>query len=369
MDKILDEITMTLRTKDHSTMDVYIDVYDTGLGRKWLTALNDILNKNLILEKNYCFMGFVNGDRTGKLILDEINITIDFINNSSLDYHIVTELFTLKNCINYGEAGDGLPGLTINHDRFNWLHRWFEELQGIDTGDIDSSMTRHYENATPEEKYHIRQLNLLCHEFESWALSNRKLVQAPEWMQNSQLMCWLNAPRFDLVDEADFEGFGIQGLRKKFGGVYVGVNKAVGKTHWEVFNDEGGALDASGGNTMTLGEITTACRAQTKAAGDFDISWSPSENYPQHEEMISEFIGWLKQNGLDPEDPTLTLGHPQIGQVNLEKSFNTDMPYLTWYIMNNYLDVYKLKTSDANATYDYFWHDRNFKEMQIKEMR
>lgn len=363
MDKILDEITMTLRTKDHSTMDVYIDVYDTGLGRKWLTALNDILNKNLILEKNYCFMGFVNGDRTGKLILDEINITIDFINNSSLDYHIITEPFTLENCINYGEVGIDLPGLTINHEKFNWLHRWFEDLQGIDTGNASTSMTDNYCNATPEEKYYIRQLNLLCHEFESWALTNRKLVQAPEWMQKSQLMCWLNAPRFDLIDESDFEGFGIDALTKQFGGVYIGVNKAVGKTHWEVFTDEGGDLDES---------ITTACRSQTKAAGDFDINWSPNEHYSEHEwraRKLTKFTNWLKQNGLDPEDPTLTLGHPQIGQVNLEKSFNTDMPYLTWYIMNNYLDVYKLKTSDANATYDYFWHDRNFKEMQIKELR
>jgi len=358
--KKLDEIIMTLRTRYHSTMDVYIDVYDTGLSRKWLTALNGILNDNLILEKNYCFMGFINGKRSGQLILDEINDTITFINDSSLDYHIETEPFTLENCLHYGEVGFGQPVLTINHDKFNWLHRWFEDLQGVDTGDASTSMTDHYRNATQEEKYHIRQLNLLCHEFETWALTNRKLVQAPEWMQKSQLMCWLNAPRFDLVDEADFEGFGIDALTKDFGGVYVGVNKAVGKTHWEVFIDEGGKLDES---------ITTACRTQTKAAGDFDISWSRKSDFPQHNEQIDKFASWLRENGLDPDDPTLTLGHPQVGQVNLQKSFNTDIPYLTWYIMNDYLDVYKIKTSDASATYDYFWHDRNFKQMQIEEMR
>ena len=358
--KKLDEIVMTLRTRYHSTMDVNIDVYDTGLSRKWLTALNGILNDNLILEKNYCFMGFINGKRSGQLILDEINDTIAFINDSSLDYHIETAPFTLENCLHYGEVGFGHPGLTINHNKFNWLHRWFEDLQGFDSGDAATSMTDHYRNATKAEKYHIRQLNLLCHEFETWALTNRKLVQAPEWMQKSQLMCWLNAPRFDLVDEADFEGFGVHALTKQFGGVYVGVNKAVGKTHWEVFIDEGGKLDES---------ITTACRSQTKAAGDFDISWSRKSDFPQHNERIDEFASWLRENGLDPDDPTLTLGHPQVGQVNLQKSFNTDIPYLTWYIMNDYLDVYKIKTSDASATYDYFWHDRNFKQMQIEEMR
>lgn len=358
--KKLDEIVMTLRTRYYNTIDVYIDVYDTGLSRKWLTALNGILNDNLILEKNYCFMGFMNSKRNGQLILDEINHTIEFINRSSLDYHIETDPFTLENCLHYGEVGFGHPGLTINHDRFNWLHRWFEDLQGFDSGDLTTSMTDYYRNATQEEKYHIRQLNLLCHEFETWALTNRKLVQAPEWMQKSQLMCWLNAPRFDLVDEADFEGFGIDALTKELGGVYVGVNKAVGKTHWEVFIDEGGKLDES---------ITTACRTQTKAAGDFDISWSRKADFPQSMDQINEFAAWLEKNGLDPKDPTLTLGHPKIGQVDLARSFNTDIPYLIWYVMNDYLDVYKITTSDASATYDYFWHDEDFKNMSIKEMR
>jgi hypothetical protein len=360
--KKLDEIVMTLRTRHYNTMDVYIDIYDTGLSRKWLTALNGILNDNLILEKNYCFMGFMNSKRNGQLILDEINDTVLSINNSSLDYHIETEPFTMENCINYGEVGFGHSGLTINHDRFNWLHRWFEELQGIDTGDSSTSMTEHYHNATKEEKYHIRQLNLLCHEFETWALTNRKLVQAPEWMQKSQLMCWLNSPRFDLVDEADFEGFGIDSLLKAPGGVYVGINKAIGKSHWEVFTDEGP-------DSMLDDVVTTSCRTQTKAAGDFDISWSRKADFPQSMDQINQFVAWLEKNGLDPKDPTLTLGHPQVGQVNLQKSFNTDIPYLIWYVMNDYLDVYKIRTSDASATYDYFWHDEDFKNMSIKEMR
>jgi len=33
--------------------------------------------------------------------------------------------------------------------------------------------------------------------------------------------------------------FGVETMNRSLGGVYVGVNKAVGKHHWEVFNDEG----------------------------------------------------------------------------------------------------------------------------------
>jgi hypothetical protein len=363
--KILDKITMRLRSEDFSTMDVYIDVYDTSLGRKWLTALNDILDQELILEKNYCFMGFIFGQRGGEVILNEINNAITFLNeHSNIDYNIETDEYNLENCIQYGEVGIDLPGLMINHERFNWLHRWFEDLQGHDTGNLKTSMTPYYWQSNKETKYYIRQLNLLCHEFETWALSNRKLVQAPEWMQKSQLMCWLNAPRFNLDSDEDFTEFGVHALTKNFGGVYVGVNKAVGKTHWEVFNDEGG-------EPGSLGEVTTALYTQTKAAGDFDINWSPNEHFEEHkwrQRKIIEFCDWLRSNNLDPDDPSLTLGHPKVGQVDLQHSFNTDNTPIVWYILNNFLDVQSMKTSDAYAEWNYRWYDDEFVNMSIEAM-
>jgi hypothetical protein len=41
------------------------------------------------------------------------------------------------------------------------------------------------------------------------------------------------------LEPEDYELFGIETINRKLGGVYLGVNKAVGKHHWEVFNDEG----------------------------------------------------------------------------------------------------------------------------------
>ena len=37
----------------------FIDIYDTGLGRKWLQALRENLKQKFILEKNFCFLGDV----------------------------------------------------------------------------------------------------------------------------------------------------------------------------------------------------------------------------------------------------------------------------------------------------------------------
>jgi hypothetical protein len=354
--KILDKIEMTLR--NYSTGDlhtVYFDVYDSNLSRKWLAALNELLNRNLHLEKNYCFFGFADGARNGELIVEEINRVIDYINHSGINYSI-NDHYTIGNSINLdGEVGHGKPGLKVNHDHFNQLHRYFEDLQGT-----SQELSPHFLNANDEERWYIRQTNLLCHEFESWAMSNRQKVNAPEWQRPSQIMCWINAPKFEL-DENDFDLFGIDSLIKETGGVYVGVNKAVGKHHWEVYQDEGKH------GAMLDNLTTTTMRGQTLAAGDFDIEWAKdTKNHPWMQDELKGFREWLVANGIDPEDKTLTIGHPKVGQVDLERSFGTtDAPTL-WNTLYKYLDVYSIRTSDAYAEFDYHWSDPDFVERQVQ---
>ena len=344
--KILDTIEMQLRSKTGEFLPVYIDVYDNSLSHKWLAALNDILNRNLHLEKNYCFFGFADGDRAGQILIDEINDVIDYINQSDLDYEI-EDHFTLANSL-----GDDYK---VNHDKFNQLHRYFEDLEGT-----TQNPSPHALNATPEQKWYIRQTNLLCHEFESWSLSySKKMRDIKEWMRPSQLMCWINAPKFEL-DESDFELFGIDTINRPTGGVFVGVNKAVGKHHWEVFCDEG--------RDSRLDELTTTTlRAQTLAAGDFDIEWAKDPStYSFQIEMLEEFRGWLIDNGFDPDDKSLTIGHPQVGQVDLKRTFGTEELFSIWDTLYKYLDVYSIRTSDAYAEFDYHWSDPDFVQKQVK---
>jgi hypothetical protein len=355
---VLDKIEIKLRNRstDHY-LTVFIDVIDSSLSRKWLTALNNLLNSNFHLEKNYCFFGFPDGERDGNLLINEINKVIEYINNSNIDY-IINDHFTLDNSINLeGEIGD-LPeqkGAKINHEHFNMLHRYFEDLQGT-----AQHLSRHFLNANAEERWYIRQTNLLCHEFESWALSRRKKMYQPEWMRPSQLMCWINAPRFEL-DDNDFELFGIETIARPMGGVFVGVNKAVGKHHWEVWQDEGKH------GKMLDSLTTTTMRGQTLAAGDFDIEWArdPGE-YDFMKKELANFKQWLIDNNVDPKDKSLTIGHPQVGQVDLERSFGSTNYQDIWNTLYKYLDVYSIRTSDAYAEYDYHWSDPDFVERQIQ---
>jgi hypothetical protein len=342
----LDRITIVLGTEERP-LPIYLDIADNTLSRKWLAALNHILEQNLHLEKNYEWFGFPDGPRSGELILAEINRSIRAINTARIGYTIDNH-YTLDNSV--GATGG------VAHDQFNLLHRYFEDLQG--TAD---HVSPYYWRADNETRWHIRQLNLLCHEFESWQLSRRKQATAPEWQRPSQLMCWLGAPRFEL-EPADLELFGIETINRELGGVYVGVNKAVGKHHWEVFCDEG--------RDSRIGELTTTTlRAQTLAAGDFDIEWANNPGtFPWQIQQLAEFRSWLVANGFDPEDPALTIGHPCVGQVDLRASFGTEDYRSIWRQLNSHLNVVSLHTSSASAHYPYNWTDADYVQQQIRAL-
>jgi hypothetical protein len=147
------------------------------------------------------------------------------------------------------------------------------------------------------------------------------------------------------------------------GGVYVGVNKAVGKHHWEVFTDEG--------RDSRVAELTTTTLAgQTLACADFDIEWAQNPaGAPWQDRILNEFREWLTANGFDPEDRSLTIGHPQVGQVNLQRSFGTEDYREIWSQLNTRLNVTGIRTSTVAAEYPYHWSDSDYILRQIKELR
>ena len=193
---LLDQIKIEYRNYTNGELfPLYIDIYSSSLSEKWLTSLNNLLKNNYHLEKNYCFMGWTANPRDGKYILDQLNNTIQAINKSNLGYTI-DDYFTLHNVV--VEHDHNKIDKDLIHSRMNQVHRYFEDLQGV-----SGAISNFAQNAPEEIRWHIRQLNLLCHEFESWALSYKKQIEAPEWCCPSQLMCWLNAPRFELNNNTE----------------------------------------------------------------------------------------------------------------------------------------------------------------------
>jgi hypothetical protein len=346
--KSIDTVEISLRNiTNRDTITVWIDVWDNSLARRWLNAIDDVLARGLVLQKHYCFLGFADSPRDGKFICQEINRSIAHINRQAIGYKI-DDVFVLEECMDNDRR--------LLHDRFNQLHRYFEDLQGV-----SGRMSPYWHAADPETRWHISQLNLLCHEFETWAMSWRKKHTGPEWQRPSQLMCWNQAPRFNLEKE-DLDLFGIHTIARPLGGVFVGVNKAVGKHHWEVFQDEG--------RDSRINELTTSTlRSQTEAAADFDIEWGQDpSHHPFMHDQLAEFRTWLEYNGFHPDDPALTIGHPQIGQVDLERSFGTQDYSEIWHQLYQYLDVVSVRTSRQSAKYDYCWYDSNYIQLMVGEI-
>ena len=340
----------------------FIDIYDTGLGRKWLQALRENLKQKFILEKNFCFLGWPESKRNIKFLVDELNTNIEQINTfefepvyPAIDYFKVEDFQHSKDL----PIGDGKPGLTLNHDSCNLLHRYFEELQGTSW-----KLSPLYKQADPKTKYAIRQLNNICHEIETWVLSYRKSNIDPEWVRPAQITTFLNCPRSNLADE-DFELFKQNRYNRELGGVYLHWSQ-VGKTLIEVFRDE----NAPKMTDTMCSEINH----QKYYSGEFDIEWGrdiTDIHAPWFNEMTEGFKKWLAGNNYDWEDPTLALGFIKLGQVNLTKSFgagNTFQKIIE--MMSDNLNITKIQVNSeeesASCEYPYSLEDDNWKQIQLE---
>jgi hypothetical protein len=110
--------------------------------------------------------------------------------------------------------------------------------------------------------------------------------------------------------------------------------------------------------------------SQTLACADFDIEWANNPGaYEFQQERLRDFRAWLITNGFDPEDPALTIGHPQVAQVDLARSFGTEDYRLIWNKLNTRLNVCAIRTSTTSAEYPYSWQDADYAELQIKELK
>lgn len=348
----MDKVIVTLRNPldKNDTLDYVIRVDDTELGRCWYTALHDLLQQNKYLEKNFCFLGFPDSARNLEYICRELDWAVKQINSffDPSDYYI-GQAFTPDNL---------RDGLNPNQAMFNVLHNHFEHLQGTVWG-----LSEWYKRADYETKFAIRQLNNLCHEAESLLLSQRKQVEAPDWVRPSQITTFLNAQRLDFPDELKTT-FEETRYDRKFGQVYLHWTQ-IGKTLYEVFRDEGGV------------EVDQAtCDAITHLryySGEFDIEWAQDVVYggphPWHTREIDLFRSWLEQNRFDLVDRNYNFGYHSVGQVDLTESFGTTNYREVWPILSRHLDIYSIQAGNAKSVYDYNWTDVDYYQQQIERLK
>jgi len=379
------EVKITLRNPmDHKdTCDYFIRPYDNQLAQDWICALKNLLQSSNLLEKNFCFMGFPKTTRDLTLLCKEVNEAIFQINtfnsnlgwvNAGLESYLIEEYF-IPDSVRFGTeypVGNRFHkvnstdtyllehlGLKEKKGILNRLHNHFEILQGT-----VNNLSLYYKIADYETKYAIRQLNVICHEMETLILSQQKQAYHPQMARPSQITTWLHAPRYELKDNHK-ELFVENGYNKQFGHVYMHWAQ-IGKTLFEVWRDEGAPkLD------------TTVCEAITHLkyySGEFDIEWACDMVYGDKTTFyftreIDKFTQWLIDNGLDPQDKNLSLGHLPIGEVDLERSFGTTDMFKIWDILSSHLDIYAIEVDGVRQIFEYCWTDANYKQQQIDMMR
>jgi hypothetical protein len=352
---------------------------DNELSRDWQQALIDILQKNLHLEKNFCFLGFPHSPRTVDYLCDQLNRFVTWINYynrsgkwqaAGLEPYWIEEIFTDSTVRFPNDPRLGDKQYRIKRDILNKLHNHFETLQGTVW-----SLSPYYKLADWPTRYAIRQLNLICHELESLILSQRKLALDSHWVRPSQITTFVHAPRHELTDEHR-NGFARNRYDRVLGGVYMHWTQ-IGKTLYEVFCDESApklnvgsdATDISIGSGATCEAIT----ALKFYSGEFDIEWSRDVvrggTAPWHDAEQERFQEWIESNGLDFDDTSLSLGYLKIGQVDLEGSFGTTDAGEIWKQLGQHLDIYSIEVNGIVGVFDYAWSDTDHYDRQLDNLK
>ena len=349
---------------------VRIHIYNTPLGKRWIEALQDNLRQKRILEKNFCFLGWADSKRNLNYLCEELKKNIAQINSFKFnpEYPKLKSFkpfdFQHPSTLPTGITSNGheymKPGLRLKHDSCNLLHRYFEELQGTAW-----NLSVYYKQADHETKYAIRQLNLLCHEIESWVNADRKKQVDPDWIRPSQITTFLNAPRYDLHEE-DYELFKENRYNRELGGVYLHWSQ-IGKTLYEVFRDEGAPIM----DEATCSEINH----QKYYSGEFDIEWGDTITEKTHawkKKEMDDYRAWLKLNNYDWEDPKLALGYIKIGQVDMKLGFQNKPFREVYNIMKNNLNITSIHTIGLRSwenEYPYTLDSDNWKQIQMEGLK
>jgi len=121
---------------------------------------------------------------------------------------------------------------------------------------------------------------------------------------------------------------------RELGGVYLHWSQ-IGKTLYEVWRDHDESVGESG--------ITH----QKLYSGEFDVEWGQTitDKHEFKKTELQNFQKWLKENGYNWNNKKLALGYIKLGQVDLQKSFNTE----------NFLDIYKTLVDNLNIEANYIF--------------
>lgn len=340
-------------------IDYTIKHFDHKLGQDWRQAIENILQGQYLLNKNFCFLGFPNPPRSLEYLCDQLNQAVYAINTYDWEQHGLTpyriEEWFSPDVIRFGPEYPPPPAMhknmffsTLKHEVMNRLHNHFERLQGT-----VENISPYFQAAPAHLRKAMGRLNTCCHEIESLVIAQRQSVMSPEWLRPSQIMSYDRAPRIELLPEHR-ELFKQNGYDRKFGNVYMHWAQ-IGKTLFEVFRDEHAPV-----LTDTICEAIKPLRYYS---GEFDIEWGRDivlgGSHWWHNKQIAEFKDWLVDNNIDPDDTNHSLGYLPIGEIDIAGAFGTTDCFAVWDILGKHLNVKRIEGYQYAHDYNYTWAEQD----------
>jgi hypothetical protein len=323
-------------TGQYSNYTVGFQIRNNRLAQLWLNHLIiNLFDSDHLIEKTYCLHGW----QTDWYSTRGRNLTYlcQQLNNSIAE-------------VNTGMRKHGYPNIDLHYDVeilrsdsyrtvMNEIHHHFEMLIGQVW-----NPSKWMKLADEHTKFHIRQLNNLCHEIESavnsicetdtskhTGVSMMGLDEHGEYFHN-KLRTELTINEYSCFQQDSMSWTGIL--------LYY---SQLGKSHYEAFADNDQHIDHENISSMryVTGEFTFPFNREA-----VDVI------YPQ------EFYDWLKVNNFDITDKTLGIGFPVVADID---SNYTPLELRTELLKRD--DLYKIHITQDDGTplrirtFDYTWQD------------
>ena len=322
-------------------LEMHIDVYENITANKWIALLKKITDANEPIKKHVSCHGWImDQSRTLKHIVDEINYTVDEVNNYNFakaaweekrtdikkDFKVDLDL-TVQSLV---------QGKHFNTDIVNQLHDKFVQLEGAKSIDNVESIAPYFEVATPEIRWRISKLNNLAHELFHWGEEYKRWHRAG-WYNPELHVHYYNTIYEEYKDEDD-DSFN---LRYEFGRVFIG-DPTVGKLYWDAFND---AEDHIHNDELYM---------PTHMVPDFHMYFGSTSTQEQNKIRKTEYEKWLYDRGLLNEpSANIRIGKPWVGEINFRKTFNTAIHMDVLQNMSGYNNIYAIIVDGKKTSYEW----------------
>jgi len=333
-------VVMTLQNPldESDLLEIEYEVLDTTIGNQWFDHCIMNLNKRQRVEKNFCWLGWPDQNRTVEFLAERLERCVDTIN----------EFADTNNPHWNGYRIEKSWEDITSDDALNQLHHHFEILMG-QVWDVAIYMR----SADPKTSYAIRQLNNLVHELQARKYANKSGMTVVSYLD----------PIREEFDEQHYDSFSIN---RNFGDIFLHYAQT-GKTPIEAFEDNDDYVFNNNINALRY------------MSGEFNIWWNASTSESDVNSTKEKLGAWLNAREVimqeqddfcyyvDPDGNKQGIGWLTVAKI--KNPFETEDELVEE--VNKRLNIYKLACYIdgefvTEMQWDYKWSDEDYIENEVE---